>query len=162
MRKQIREHTNTLGEKWCCSKCEICAAHQKHTFVFRVQSNAAGERQTAQSQRVNKVIRKFSTLSRFTFWPRPLLWLWWKLKRVCLGMCVWGRAPRLRCAYIPKCIGGITRSRSLWRPNYLPYGWMISVFVPVALPVNPAPFTHSSVFLSQNSPIVVICISFFF
>ncbi len=35
-----------------------------------------------------------------------------------------------------------------------------SVFVPVALPVNPALFTQSSVFLSQNSLIMVICICF--
>lgn len=32
----------------------------------------------------------------------------------------------------------------------------ISVFIPVDLPVNPAPFTHLSVFQSQNSPLVVI------
>lgn len=35
-----------------------------------------------------------------------------------------------------------------------------SVFVPVTLPVNPALFTHSSVFLSQNSLILVIFICF--
>lgn len=35
----------------------------------------------------------------------------------------------------------------------------ISVFFPVDLPVNPAPFTHLSVFQSQNSLLVVICTS---
>lgn len=153
MRKQTHKHTNTLGEKWCCSKYEICAAHQKHAFVFRVESNSAGERQTAQSQQVNKVSRKFSTLSRFTFWPRPLLWLWWNLKHVC----VCARAPRLRCVYIPKSIGDIMQSRSLWRPNYLQYKWMRFQCSSLCRSTSKSClFRHSSVFRSQNSLLVVI------